>query len=302
MLTKHTKVVVFLAMTAVISLMMVACSSDDDSSSAPAAAPQAAAQTQGAPSAQQAPAAPSGVSATAVPAPAAAVAAAPAKAATVQTAAQVVAAKETAAGKVTLAAPKVMAAVSGTTYSEAPQLAALVVAGSLPSVDKRLPDEPLVITPYNEVGKYGGTLNRAHNSATDFWNFGRLDRAGAKLVQWSMDSTAIEPAVASSWELSSDLTTYTFNLRPGHKWSDGTPFSADDIEFYNNRTLNNTTLCPNKNATMMSSNGNTPEFTKVDSTTIVWAFDAPFSTFLPALSATATVGGAPCNEQIIAGA
>ena len=55
MLTKHTKVVVFLAMTAVISLMMVACSSDDDSSSAPAAAPQAAAQTQGAPSAQQAP-------------------------------------------------------------------------------------------------------------------------------------------------------------------------------------------------------------------------------------------------------
>ena len=302
MLTKHTKVVVFLAMTAVISLMMVACSSDDDSSSTPAAAPQAAAQTQGAPSAQQAPAAPSGVSATAVPAPAAAVAAAPAKApAQQQSAAQVIASKETAAGKVTLAAPKVMAAVSGTTYNEAPQLAALVVAGSLPSVDKRLPDEPLVITPYNEVGKYGGTLNRAHNSATDFWNFGRLDRAGAKLVQWSMDSTAIEPAIASTWDLSSDLTTYTFSLRPGHKWSNGTAFTADDLEFYNNHTLNNATLCPNNTATMKSSTGNTPEFTKIDATTISWKFDSPYSTFLPALSATDTVGGSPCNEHIISG-
>lgn len=43
-------------------------------------------------------------------------------------------------------------------YQESPLLAEKVKAGKLPSVEKRLPDEPLVITPYEKTGKYGGMV------------------------------------------------------------------------------------------------------------------------------------------------
>jgi oligopeptide transport system substrate-binding protein len=39
------------------------------------------------------------------------------------------------------------------------------------------------------------------------------------------------PAVATSWDVSPDGRIYTFNLRDGLEWSDGTPLSADDVVF-----------------------------------------------------------------------
>ena len=41
-------------------------------------------------------------------------------------------------------------------YNEAPALAAMVADGSLPPVEERLPDEPLVIQPLERIGSYGG--------------------------------------------------------------------------------------------------------------------------------------------------
>src|SRR5260221_3653803 len=45
-------------------------------------------------------------------------------------------------------------------FGEAPALAELVKAGKLPSVDKRIPQEPMVIKPLRSTGKYGGTWRR----------------------------------------------------------------------------------------------------------------------------------------------
>ena len=54
--------------------------------------------------------------------------------------------------------PKTASEMGITRFGEAPELAAAVKAGNLPPVEKRLPEDPLVITAYRSVGKYGGTI------------------------------------------------------------------------------------------------------------------------------------------------
>lgn len=49
------------------------------------------------------------------------------------------------------------------------------------------------------------------------------------LVRSDRTATGIEPAVAESWEISDDGLIYTFNLRPGIKFADGTDLSPDDV-------------------------------------------------------------------------
>lgn len=51
------------------------------------------------------------------------------------------------------------------------------------------------------------------------------------LVRYRDDSTLIEPALASSWSISHDGLAYTFTLRRGVTFHDGTPFNAEAARF-----------------------------------------------------------------------
>lgn len=51
------------------------------------------------------------------------------------------------------------------------------------------------------------------------------------LVRYKPGTTEIEPWLATSWDVSSDGLSWTFHLRQGVKFHDGTPFNADAVVF-----------------------------------------------------------------------
>ncbi|RKU24637.1 ABC transporter substrate-binding protein [Candidatus Poribacteria bacterium] len=57
------------------------------------------------------------------------------------------------------------------------------------------------------------------------------------LVQYRENTTDLEPALAISWTRSADALTWTFNLREGVLFHDGTPFNADAVVFSLTRPL-----------------------------------------------------------------
>ena len=117
-------------------------------------------------------------------------------------------------------------------YQEAPMLAARVAAGELPPVEERLPDDPLVITPVERVGKYGGTWRQGMRTIADLGLVNRQATHHDGLVRWKIDMTGWVLNAANRIEVNDNATEYTFHLRPGMKWSDGAPFTADDVLFW----------------------------------------------------------------------
>ena len=116
-------------------------------------------------------------------------------------------------------------------FKEAPQLAELVKQGKLPPVQDRIPQEPLVVKPVKETGKYGGTWRRGFTGPGDVENGNRIN-ASDKLLFWDYTGTKIVPSVAKAVHMSADGKVYTIRLRKGMKWSDGAPFTADDFVFW----------------------------------------------------------------------
>lgn len=128
-------------------------------------------------------------------------------------------------------------------FREAPALAELVEAGKLPPVAERLPQDPLAIRPPEQCGPYGGTWARFATSVGDIGVFeARLAYEG--LVRWDPMGREIWPNLAVRWEVADGGRTYTFWLRRGVRWSDGEPFTADDILFWYEDMLLNQELTP----------------------------------------------------------
>jgi oligopeptide transport system substrate-binding protein len=53
-----------------------------------------------------------------------------------------------------------------------------------------------------------------------------------------------QPGLAEKWDISADGLTYTFHLRPGLKWSDGSPLTAKDFEYTFKRLFDPATASP----------------------------------------------------------
>ncbi len=133
--------------------------------------------------------------------------------------------------------PATAAAVGLQTFRQSPALDELVAAGALPPVAERLPDDPVVVEPFDAIGRYGGTA--------------RLFLAGESLI--NVPEGVLRPGpqmrlnlpnFAAKAEYLNGARTLRITLRPGHKWSDGHPVTADDYAFWFDHVLLNEELTP----------------------------------------------------------
>jgi len=166
-------------------------------------------------------------------------------------------------------------------YNESPMLAEKVAAGELPPVADRLPENPRVVQPFNEVGTYGGDLRFGFTGTNVGWGGTWYTVGWENLAQWKADFSGVEPNIAESWDVSDDVTEYTFHLRKGMKWSDGAPFTADDIIFYIEDVLYNVDLSPGGPAADWLPQEDREGFVaeKIDDYTVKFIFPNPYGTF-----------------------
>jgi len=108
-------------------------------------------------------------------------------------------------------------------------LKAKVEAGELPPLDQRLPEKPIIVNVREAIGTYGGEIVTWHEGT---------DAGHIKMwlydppIRWKEDYSGYEPGFCEKVEWSEDGRTITYTLRAGLKWSDGHPFTTEDIRYW----------------------------------------------------------------------
>lgn len=177
--------------------------------------------------------------------------------------------------------------VSTVVVKEAPELAAKVAAGELPPLEQRIPDaNNVLVSNMESTGTYGGNMKFVSNGSGSRWTIGKLMEE--PMFRFKLDGT-IEPNVAKDYSISDDCRVYTIYLRKGMKWSDGVPFTADDVVFYYNDMCLTKWFGKSLYDCFYSTNTETGVKTpctveKVDDYTVRVTFVDPNVTFLESLS------------------
>jgi peptide/nickel transport system substrate-binding protein len=181
------------------------------------------------------------------------------------------------------------------TFSEAPDLAQLVKAGSLPPVADRIGLDPLVVKPVHEIGKYGGTLRRGFTGPNDKHNGYRIASGLDTLLFLDYTNQEVVPNIVKDYELQDDGRVVVLHLRREMKWSDGEPFTADDIMFWFEDMYQNEDLVPTP-FVEMSINGQPGEVEKVDDYTVRFVFPEPYTLFPEVLATNQNVLGGHATQ------
>jgi ABC-type dipeptide/oligopeptide/nickel transport system permease component/ABC-type transport system substrate-binding protein len=178
-----------------------------------------------------------------------------------------------------------------TPVGQSPLLDELVRGGKLPAVKDRLPDEPIVMTGGDGIGKYGGTWLRLANAPEDV-SIIHYRMSGSFLVRWSPLGYPIENHIARSVEASPDKTVWTVTLRKGMRWSDGAPFTADDIMYWWDAETNNKFLSGIP-PTWMQIGGKLGHVEKVDDYQVRFVFPQTYALFREVLASAAVICDTP---------
>ncbi|MEP7453760.1 ABC transporter substrate-binding protein [Phyllobacterium sp. SB3] len=157
-------------------------------------------------------------------------------------------------------------------------------ARSLPPLAERLPTRPRIIG-LKEMGRvpgrYGGTVRTIIGSAKDI-RFMTI-YGYARLVGYD-ENLVLQPDILEAFHEEND-TIFTFTIREGHRWSDGSPLTVDDFRYWWEDVLLNKDLTPGGGSLDLRVNGKLPKFEVLDNLTVRYSWDAPNPNFLPSLAA-----------------
>jgi peptide/nickel transport system substrate-binding protein len=165
-------------------------------------------------------------------------------------------------------------------FKEAPMLAEKVKDAKLPPVEMRLPPEPVVVKPIERPGSFGGVWRRAYTGLSDLVGARRI--LYDPLVRWSPDYKVV-PNIARKWDVSDDGKSFTFHLAKGIRWSDGQPFTSDDILFYFEDIVFDKELTPSV-PVWLSPGKHEIKVSKIDDYTFRIEFSEPYALFLQQLA------------------
>ena len=169
-------------------------------------------------------------------------------------------------------------------YSESPLLSKMVRNNNLPPVELRLPQTPRIIDFASrnlEIGKYGGTIKMLMARAKDARQM--TVYGYARLVIFKPKTFEFQPDILESFTVIQGKK-FIFNLRPGHKWSDGSPFSAEDFRYWWEDVANNPKLSPVGPPKVMKVEGKLPQFRILSNLSVQYEWEKPNPDFLPALA------------------
>lgn len=181
-------------------------------------------------------------------------------------------------------------------------LAGITGCGERPEVERpRHPRPPGAEVSEAEPGEYGGVFVLASSMEPKTFNFLVSGDAGTSQVQGLLFNglTKRDPMkneivgdLAESWEISEDGTKYTFHLREVN-WSDGEPFTAEDVIFSfeaifardpeaepEKATGKRPYRYPNRYISQYTIEGEPIRFEKVDRHTVVFHTPRPHAPFL----------------------
>jgi peptide/nickel transport system substrate-binding protein len=167
---------------------------------------------------------------------------------------------------------------------EPPNIAAAVAAGQLPPLTARLPRVPLVFeAPRSDwtLGRYGGEVRTLMAKDRDIRMM--VVYGYSRLVGYD-EQLRLTPDILEKVD-NVDSRIFTLHLRPGHKWSDGKPFTAEDFRYYWDDVAHNKDLSPFGLPQALLVNGHAPKFEVLNETTVRFTWQEPNPMFLPALAA-----------------
>ena len=182
-----------------------------------------------------------------------------------------------------LAVPWTVGAQEKSNYKETPFLAKEIVAGKLPPISARLPATPSVVDLAGDgltPGKPGGVLRLLGGRKQDVRQM--VVYGYARLVGYDRKFN-IRPDILKRIEVEEDRI-FTFHLRPGHRWSDGHPFTTEDFRYFWEDVATSDKLVNENVPITMMVDGVKPSFQVLSETSVRYTWSKPNPFFLPALA------------------
>jgi peptide/nickel transport system substrate-binding protein len=162
-------------------------------------------------------------------------------------------------------------------YVEPPLFAEKLQQKKLPPIAERLPQTPLVV---EAKGEYGGEAVTLVPRARDIRYISTY--AYTRLVGYDR-KLDLQPDLLEKFD-NVDDRIFTFTLRAGHRWSDGSPFTAEDFRYYWEDVALNKDVSPAGPPEFMLVGGKPPLFEVIDERTVRYTWERPNPRFLPQLA------------------